>query len=245
MCDICGRTLLRGERADTYLAGGSRRSVCELCKPRALHEGWVREGSEPAFGAGAGAPQRRRSLLSRLRGRRAPALEEASEPGSRMPAPGSGRGIVLTPARNGANGGAPTPVAAPGPARRRAAEPAGGEHGREPRHVRAVPTSAEQRAAAAVELFNGSEHCRTVAGVARSLGRPLVHVSPSGAHPGLVSIIVAWELCWYRYEVDLSEPEPVVRVAAQGYELHELADSERVANALADEHGSLSIAGLQ
>ncbi|MCW3064012.1 MAG: hypothetical protein JWN32_1184, partial [Solirubrobacterales bacterium] len=44
-CDVCGRTLLRGETAATYLAGGGRRAVCELCTPRALQEGWVREGA--------------------------------------------------------------------------------------------------------------------------------------------------------------------------------------------------------
>ena len=43
-CDVCGRTLLRGERAEMYVDGGERRSVCELCKPRALNEGWVLEG---------------------------------------------------------------------------------------------------------------------------------------------------------------------------------------------------------
>ena len=38
-CDICGRTLLRGEHAETFLAGGSRRQVCDLCTARAQHEG--------------------------------------------------------------------------------------------------------------------------------------------------------------------------------------------------------------
>jgi len=48
-CDVCGRTLLRGEHADIYLNGGMRRLVCELCKTRALHEGWLREGTVPAY----------------------------------------------------------------------------------------------------------------------------------------------------------------------------------------------------
>jgi hypothetical protein len=30
-CDVCGRTLLRGEHADVFLHGGQRRMVCELC----------------------------------------------------------------------------------------------------------------------------------------------------------------------------------------------------------------------
>ncbi len=43
-CDVCGRTLLRGEHPDAFIAGGTRRLVCDLCTARATHEGWIREG---------------------------------------------------------------------------------------------------------------------------------------------------------------------------------------------------------
>jgi hypothetical protein len=41
-CDVCERRLLRGEQPDVFLAAGRRRIVCELCAPRAAHEGWLR-----------------------------------------------------------------------------------------------------------------------------------------------------------------------------------------------------------
>jgi hypothetical protein len=69
-CDVCGRTLLRGERAEIYLSGGSRRSVCELCTSRALHGGWVREDEAPEYDEASARPARRRSLFGRLRSRR-------------------------------------------------------------------------------------------------------------------------------------------------------------------------------
>jgi hypothetical protein len=52
---------------------------------------------------------------------------------------------------------------------------------------------------------------------------------------------VAWELCWYRYEVDLSDEVPSVRVAGQGYELDELSPEERHCNAVADDRGTLDL----
>jgi hypothetical protein len=107
--------------------------------------------------------------------------------------------------------------------------------------VRAVPTSIEHKQASAIELFNRSEHKRTVAGVARSLGMPTVAVLPSPGHSSTVFLIASWELCWYRYEVDLSEDRPTVRVAAQGYELDELAPEERRMNASCDESGALEL----
>ena len=54
-------------------------------------------------------------------------------------------------------------------------------------------------------------------------------------------IVVAWELCWYRYEVDLSVEPVEARVVAQGTELSELAPEERDANALAEDSGALRV----
>jgi hypothetical protein len=221
---VCGRTLLRGERAEIYLNGGARRSVCELCTSRAVQEGWIREGTMPDYDTGDDRPERRRSLLSRLRGRRDARAADARASGpEEYEDPSWSEGLAA-------------PVQAPVPARRR-------EPRREPRHVHAVPSSAEHKVSSAVDLFNSSEHRRTVAGVARSLGLPDASVLPSESHPSMVNIVVSWELCWYRYEVDLSEDQPAVRVAAQGYELDELSDDERAPNASADEHGRLELAG--
>ncbi len=225
VCDVCGRTLLRGEHAEVYLDGGARRSVCELCKSRALHEGWIREGTVPTYDAGETAAHRRGSLLSRLRRRR-----EGPPPGASDAEPERDPRWAAEPPPPPSEEPAPRPRAP----RRRTREP-----GREPRHVRAVPVGAEQKIASAIEVFNNSEHRRTVAGVARSLGVPSISIHPNADHSSRVDIVAAWELCWYRYEVDLSDEEPVVRVAAQGYELDELSPQEREPNASYDEHGAL------
>jgi hypothetical protein len=225
-CDVCGRTLLRGEHAEVYLSGGTRRSVCELCTSRAVHGGWVREGTIPAYNDNDARVDRRRSLLNRLRPRREPPGTPGSAPTADI---GSDRPTRPAPAWPEATGRGrsrrdPAPV-------------------REARHVRAIPTSVEHKVASAVEVFNSSEHLRTVAGVARSLGLPEVSVRPSDARPSAVNLLVSWELCWYRYEVDLSDEVPTVRVAGQGYELDELSPEERRPNATADDHGALSLIG--
>jgi hypothetical protein len=215
-CDVCGRTLLRGEYSDTYLAGGSRREVCELCAPRAVHEGWVREGVVLERGTRGAAGDRRRSLLGRLR--RPPI---GRDEGDRDSAPAAPEG-------NGWHGDGGDAAAMPA---------------HEPRQVHAVPTSFEQRIASAIARFNASEHPRTVAGVARSLGAPVVVVRPLEEQGSLITVVVSWELCWYRYEVDLSDDGTAVRLAGQGYELSEIPVEDRVeANAAADEYGSLAAA---
>jgi hypothetical protein len=175
----------------------------------------VREGTVPTYDRTEYARERRRPLLGRLRGRR--------PPGEMPHAPEWG--------------GPEVPWSAP-PAPEPAIPPPAP---REPRHVRAVPTNDEHKVAAAVEAFNSSEHPRTIAGVARSLGSPVVSVQASEAHASVVSVVAAWELCWYRYEIDLADEAGGVRVSAQGSELSELDPAEHEGNAGADENGLLGL----
>jgi hypothetical protein len=113
-----------------------------------------------------------------------------------------------------------------------------------PSPVRASPTRRAGVASAperAIDVFNASEFPRRIAGIARSLGAPAVNVCQVVDTVGeTVSIVVAWELCWYRYEVDLDVQAPAARLATQGTELEELARGERSANTPVDETGLLS-----
>ena len=74
------------------------------------------------------------------------------------------------------------------------------------------------------------------------MGLPLVSVRPVPEHPSVVSLVIAWELCWYRYEFDLADEDAGVRLSAQGQELDELSRADREANAVCDDRGLLSAA---
>lgn len=315
VCDICGRTLLRGEQSEAFLDGHRRYSVCELCKPHALHEGWVREGTIPDYQGLGGYSARRRSLLGRFRSRGgalggadaggAAGLDDDEFAEDREARGARGDGARGRRGRRSGNGRIPEdeqpqppqtlddelslgtwpppePISAPmpeledelppempepAPARRgraraqrrspgrdsareqgaRGARAARGqesrgqrpEPGREPRRVHAVPTGEAQKIAAALNVFNRTEHTRTVASVSRSLGVPGINVTPDPAHTTIVRVVATWELCWYRYEVDLSDDPGSVRLDGQGYELGELAEHELAPNAAADEAGRL------
>jgi hypothetical protein len=214
-CDICGRTLLRGEHAESFLSGGARKQVCDLCTARAQHEGWIREtGADDLAMHRSRHDGRGRSWRDRLRARR----ERAREVQAQLEA-----AVDDLP---GADEPPPEPALPP----------------RSPRHVRAVPTNADLKMQRALDVFNASDHVRTVGGVARSLGAPAVSVRPLPERPSVVSITVMWELSWYRYEIDLSDEAGGVRRDAQGDELSELDADEQVPNAEADERGTLHLA---
>src|SRR5215218_3680350 len=226
-CDVCGRTLLRGEQAEPFIAGGTRRLVCNLCTARATNEGWIREGLADTLSVHRHGRERRGSLLRRLRDRAS---------GSHL----QPLGDELEPLDASADGPEPEPAPPPPPAPVRD-EPTW-EPPREQRRVHAIPTHADLKRSRAVELFNSSRHRRTVAGVARSLGAPLVAVRPSATEGSIVSIVVGWELSWYRYEVDLADEDAGVRLVAQGAELAELEPEDQEPNAVADERGTLALA---
>jgi hypothetical protein len=231
-CDVCGRRLLRGELPDVFLAGGRRRTVCELCAPRAAHEGWLREADRHSVSLPPSRVKRGRNLFERLRSQREPNSEEG---GSGSLPPGSGSLPPVPPVEDlqpesydflGAIAGAPV-------------EPSAVASVAPSEEATIALTGGEVKVERALEVFNAGEYPRRVAGVARSLGEPSVAVRPIADSGSVVAIVVAWELCWYRYEVDLGDEAAGARVAAQGTELGELAEEDRLVNATADEHGAL------
>lgn len=93
----------------------------------------------------------------------------------------------------------------------------------------------------ALTHFNASEAAGRIAGIARSLGEPEIAVRPLDEQAQRISIVVAWELCWYRYEVDMGGESPLVALSGDGMELDELPVEDRAVNARADERGELSL----
>src|SRR4051812_4724223 len=244
-CDICGRTILKGERIEPYLApGGQRHIVCELCTDRAYNEGWIREAAHDEMPATTRRPDQRRGLLGRLRRRRDAqppegVEEELEEPVFDEPlAEGSPNGDE--PAYEEPAAGAPAPApepAAPPPA----AQQPPRHRRRDARHVRAVPTNAQVKVERALELFNQSEHVRTIGGISKTLGEPWVSAAPLTHAPAEVSIVVAWELSWYRFRVDLGDADDPVTLVNKGQELDELDESMRDWNATALSDGRLAV----
>jgi predicted Fe-S protein YdhL (DUF1289 family) len=226
-CDVCGRTILKGERTEWYLApGGHRRQVCDLCAVRAQHHGWIRESGAGDLPARVPRNEPRRGVLGRLRKRR-PADDESrlAEHEAMYGGDGGPNGVRLQ-----ADPGAEA-VEEPAPPPRPRSRP------QSPRHVRAVPTTAEVKVERALELFNGSGHQRTVAGLARTLGRPWVSAMPDPAQASAVSVLVAWELSWYRYRVDLGDEADPVMMLDKGEEIDQIDESLRAWNAGLDEDG--------
>jgi len=224
-CAVCGRTILDGERTRTYLTpDGEPHAVCELCRGRAEHFGWVWE--EIASRQPEESPRRRNrrfGALLRREGRRRSGVATEEEP-----------------AREGAEGAEEAEEAEeePRPVRPSPDPAAPGAQ------VRArVPQSPHARQEHAIERFNESQESRTVAGLMRTLGPPWISVGAAAQSPSEVRITVAWELSWYQWGVDLrDELRPVYQIA-KGHELSELDAAAQQWNAMAGEGGQL-ILGL-
>ena len=251
-CDVCERRLLRGEQPDVFIAAGRRRTVCELCAPRAAHEGWMRESDSQSLKLPPMRARRGRSLIDRLRQVGRPGEVAGAESTSELAAETEPDSHLEPQPYDFLDGYERTGTGAdPVPARAHAqdAYPQSAEYERET--GREFDSSTDTPPAhleygsyvePAVEVFNASEFPRRLAGVARSLGAPTINVRSAEHLDSVVRIMVAWELCWYRYEVDLSEAGAETRIVAQGTELDEISREERVGNAVADASGALTLA---
>ena len=265
-CDVCGRRLLRGENPDVFLAGGQRRTVCELCVPRASAGGWLREADNHALSVRPTRARRAGSLLGRLRQLREPGERplrrkpaSASDPVAGVDGELSEDGLYdfleggsiarsevyeqelyLGSVEAGETGEASWSdehdADGAGSAAGREFTPVGSRQDTEPE----LATSGQLKMARALEVFNAGEQPRRIAGVARSLGSPAVTVRPLEDSGSTVAIVVAWELCWYRYAVDLGDEAAGAQLVGQGMELEELPAEDRLANAGADERGELA-----
>ncbi|HEY1688901.1 MAG TPA: hypothetical protein VGF95_08555 [Solirubrobacteraceae bacterium] len=113
-------------------------------------------------------------------------------------------------------------------------EPLGGE-------LEPVAAVASAETTSALASFNVSECATRIAGIARALGEPIVNVRQLDVDSLKVVITVAWELCWYRYEVELRSDPVTIALISEGMELDELPAEDRVSNAAANERGELSL----
>jgi hypothetical protein len=230
-CDVCGRTILKGERTEAYQsADGRRYEVCDLCFARAEELGWIRASVADEGFARQPGPEPRRSLLGRLRKRR-PHGAGREEPAD--------QGEGVSEVANGAEPLEAKPAPAPEPElapQQRVKEPSRPKH---PRHVRAVPTTPEAKIERSLDLFNASEHQRTVAGLARTLGVPWVTAVPEAEQQTFVTVVVAWELSWYRFRIDLGDSADPVVLVGNGEEVEQIEETLRDWNATIDDEGRL------
>jgi hypothetical protein len=270
-CDVCGRTILKGEQIHEYLTPQRERiRVCVLCRTRAESSGWIPVSM--AHTLDEEQPRSRRFALrerfsraaSRARGagKTPPEPEPEPEPEpveppvvEAEPAPSAPPPAVApeAAAEDTSPKPAPEPTEEPAPGKSRAAKP---RTRRQPRE-RATKRTGEQPAASqrrsrakkgpealmrrAVERFNSSEERRKVAGLMRSLGDPQAGVRPDPRRQ-LALVTVAWELSWYQWEVGADgEGDEPVREVAKGAEVSELDDKARAWNAAVDEDGTLRL----
>lgn len=93
----------------------------------------------------------------------------------------------------------------------------------------------------AVTRFNASEAARTVAGLIRTLGEPMVSMGSAAGSPSEVRITVAWDLCWYQWGVDPADELRSVFQIDKGDEIEQLDGSARQWNATAAADGAIAL----
>lgn len=227
-CSICGRRLLQGEHINWFVAPDStRRAVCELCVPRAERVRWAREREGEEVVQLRESRSQRGGLLRRVSEFFGAAEPDRSEP------------FALEAGETDAERRRRKRAARRGGADEQDSPPVGADVPREvPRDVAAVPTGPEARLERGIELFNISQFPRTIAGLSRSLGDPMV-AAANVPETNYVDVWVGWDLAWYSYRVTLGDPTEPVEQSGRGNDVDELAGVVADWNARADAFGRL------
>lgn len=260
-CDVCERTILKGERAYEYVTPhGERLGVCELCRPRAEASGWIRAEHYGSVAQPAPGRARRGEALRQRLGRAASTARSAAR-GSRprkAPEPAEPAEAVEheapeseKPASVEKPAGRKKPAGQRKPAAERPKRRPARQAKRQPKEQPKSPAAAVAKPRArrgpqalmrrAVERFNGSEEeTRKVAGLIRSLGEPQAAVRADSSRQ-MALVTVAWELSWYQWEVSADGDAEPVREVAKGAEVSELTEDARTWNASVTEEGKLRL----
>jgi hypothetical protein len=97
----------------------------------------------------------------------------------------------------------------------------------------------------AVELFNDSAGVKRVARMTRLLGTPWVSIGAAAGPRKEIRLTVAWELSWYQWAVDATNPHFPVRELGHGDELDELDLPAREWNARAATDGHIELGRIE
>jgi hypothetical protein len=247
-CEVCGRTLLVGEKVHSYVSVEGRHEVCELCVGRVAELGWLpadQSGAEERLRTEAG---RRPGLLGRLFARtevheleterydvEAEWRDEEDDADLAPDLPHGDAAHLPAPDEVPAPDHSPAPAAPAPPADAHPAplpDPAG--RGMRPRRLQ-PDLSPASRFERAVARFNASDAGRTTTGLTRTLGAPSVSVGDLAGDGDVVRVTVAWELTWYQWGVDLGDELRPVFELEKGFEVAEIDAAARQWNASAHE----------
>lgn len=247
-CAVCERTLLIGEDSWDYVApAGDSRTVCTLCKSRAESSGWV-----PAALAGSTAwpVQRSRSRRFAFRdrgGRRATAATSRLRLRGRAPAPVEERAEEETQEDELAARFAAIAEQARERAPERVEEAVAPPVDDDAAHqaVRVSDSSGglseQQVLNRAVRVFNSSDAGHQVGRLRRTLGTPRASVRQAQDGRDAAIVVVAWELSWYEWMVEVGHGQAEVSEVRKGTEIGEIGDPEPKWNSSLDEKGRLRL----
>lgn len=212
VCSVCGRTILKGESLEEYVTTtNERREVCDLCRVRVEGSGWRRSAVVGDITLKQSDARRRgRSVFNWLRREDQSTRDRESLAASANLTEGASD-VVAEEVTEAPQPEQPAPI--PSPPKRK-------PDSKFDSKIHAIPSGVSGKVDAAIDIFNDSRQRRMVEGLTRSLGEPKISVTAS-TDSNRVDVVVAWELSWYHYGVELESKG--LSEQGKGSEVEEIA----------------------